>query len=122
MRYRQNESPDALGSLLFRTSAFPLEKPNVLVLLIDEQRYPPDKDETSLPVPGTALGQETCWVTRVKTRPEPEAYELYCLTNDPLEVCNLASPAHATEYTRRVQAQMMELLNEQRKRKRLVPG
>ncbi|QQE74389.1 sulfatase-like hydrolase/transferase [Brevibacillus composti] len=85
-------------------------------------RHPGIKDETSLPVPGTALGQETCWVTRVKTRPEPEEYELYCLTNDPLEVCNLASPAHATEYTRRVQAQMMELLNEQRKRKRLVPG
>ncbi|NQX68308.1 sulfatase-like hydrolase/transferase [Paenibacillus alba] len=57
----------------------------------------------------------------VKAEPVPEEYELYNVTNDPLEVRNLAYPAFATEESRSIQQYMAMLLNEQRKRKRLVP-
>ncbi|WMT43006.1 sulfatase-like hydrolase/transferase [Paenibacillus sp. D2_2] len=58
----------------------------------------------------------------VKTVPEQDEYELYNLTLDPLEAKNLAHPAFATTYGRSIQQTMMQLLDEQRKLKRLYPS
>jgi hypothetical protein len=55
------------------------------------------------------------------TEPEPDEYELYDLTLDPLEERNLAHPSHATDDTRRLQETMFELLTKQVTEKRLVP-
>ncbi len=67
-------------------------------------------------------GQYTHWVTQVKTQPDRDEFELYNLTNAPLETCNLAHPAFATKQTRSVQQRMMHVLEEQRKQKRLYPA
>src|SRR5690606_28805934 len=56
-----------------------------------------------------------------KTIPVPEQYELYNLTKDPLERKNLANPIHANIVTKLIQSLMMNLLEEQRKQKRLTP-
>ncbi|KEQ24821.1 sulfatase-like hydrolase/transferase [Paenibacillus tyrfis] len=66
------------------------------------------------------LKDETC--QHVKTTPEHDEYELYLLTDDPMETCNLAHPLYATPYTRSVQAWMLHLLAEQREQKRLSPA
>jgi arylsulfatase A-like enzyme len=55
------------------------------------------------------------------TEPEPDEYELYDLTLDPLEERNLAHPAHATDESRRLQETMFELLAKQLSEKRRVP-
>ena len=55
------------------------------------------------------------------TEPEPDEYELYDLTLDPLEERNLAHPSHATDDSRRLQETMFELLTQQLSEKRLVP-
>ena len=55
------------------------------------------------------------------TEPEPDDYELYDLTLDPLEERNLAHPSHATDDSRRLQETMFELLTKQLSEKRLVP-
>ena len=55
------------------------------------------------------------------TEPEPDEYELYDLTLDPLEERNLAHPSHATDDSRRLQETMFELLTKQLSEKRLVP-
>ncbi|MNC68163.1 hypothetical protein D3C75_1187290 [compost metagenome] len=57
----------------------------------------------------------------MKTQPVNEEYELYNLTDDPLEMCNLAHPTLATQHTLSIQKWMMHLLEEQRKQKRLYP-
>ena len=44
------------------------------------------------------------------TEPEPDEYELYDLTLDPLEERNLAHPSHASDDSRRLQESMFELL------------
>jgi arylsulfatase A-like enzyme len=54
-----------------------------------------------------------------KTVPVPEEYELYNLTEDPLETCNLAHPAWSNSQTVYVQSYMERLLVDQRKHKRL---
>ncbi|NOU92655.1 sulfatase-like hydrolase/transferase [Paenibacillus sp. LMG 31456] len=59
-------------------------------------------------------------VTSVKTQPVPDEYELYNLTDDPLETRNLAHPAYASEQSGIIQEQMASLLKEQRRLKRLV--
>ena len=51
----------------------------------------------------------------------PDEYELYNITDDPLEISNLAHPALATPYTRTIEQWMRGLLEEQRKVKRLYP-
>ena len=51
----------------------------------------------------------------------PDEYELYNLTDDPLETRNLAHPFFATQQTGQIQARMLRLLEEQRKHKRLSP-
>lgn len=60
--------------------------------------------------------------SRVKTRPEPDEYELYNISRDPWETRNLAHPAYASPQSRRVQAELTLLLDEQRRRKRLYPS
>ncbi|MFK4344984.1 MULTISPECIES: sulfatase-like hydrolase/transferase [unclassified Paenibacillus] len=80
------------------------------------------KDVTMRPVGDHTCGQYSQWATQVKTKPDRDEFELYNLTNDPLETCNLAHPAFATQQTRSVQQQMMHLLEEQRKQKRLYPA
>ncbi|MCR8642851.1 sulfatase-like hydrolase/transferase [Paenibacillus sp. N1-5-1-14] len=62
----------------------------------------------------TASGQ-------VKTTPEPDEYELYNLTQDPLETINLANPTNATPYTTQMFAYLKQQLDNQRNLKRQVP-
>ncbi|TVY11744.1 sulfatase-like hydrolase/transferase [Paenibacillus cremeus] len=57
----------------------------------------------------------------IKTVPLPDEYELYNLTDDPLEIHNLAHPAYAAPHLLPVQQQMLHLLAEQRAQKRLTP-
>jgi arylsulfatase A-like enzyme len=59
--------------------------------------------------------------TMIVTEPEPDEYELYDLTADPLEQRNLAHPSHATEESRRLQREMLKLLVDQLASKRVVP-
>lgn len=56
-----------------------------------------------------------------KTQPLPDQYELYNLTNDPLELDNLADPSHANAETKIIQQLLTNLLEEQCKQKRLAP-
>ncbi|WP_028531053.1 sulfatase-like hydrolase/transferase [Paenibacillus sp. HW567] len=76
------------------------------------------KDVTFQPIATPTSGQ---WMEVVKTQPVHEEYELYNLTDDPLEICNLAHPALATQHTLSIQKRMMHLLDEQRRQKRLYP-
>ena len=59
--------------------------------------------------------------TLVFTEPEPDEYELYDLTEDPLEERNLADPAFSNDNSQSLQATMLTVLNEQLFAKRLVP-
>jgi hypothetical protein len=56
------------------------------------------------------------------TEPEPDEYELYDLTLDPLEERNLAHPANADDRSRALQQTMLGLLVEQLAAKRLIPS
>jgi arylsulfatase A-like enzyme len=56
------------------------------------------------------------------TEPEPDEYELYDLTMDPLEERNLAHPSLADDGTRALQERMLGLLVEQIELKRLTPS
>ena len=60
--------------------------------------------------------------TLTVTEPEPDEYELYDLTADPLEQRNLAHPANADDATRKLQSMMLGLLVEQLDAKRLAPA
>jgi hypothetical protein len=60
--------------------------------------------------------------TTTVTEPEPDEYELYDLTADPLEQRNLAHPTHATEASESLQRQMLNLLVDQLTSKRLFPA
>lgn len=64
--------------------------------------------------------QTTSHVT-CKTVPVPEEYELYNLTEDPLETHNLAHPVWSNSQTKYVQSYLARLLDDQRSRKRLRP-
>lgn len=78
-------------------------------------------DEEPVPLEGIDSGHEICWVSQFKTQPVPDEFELYNLTDDPMETRNLAHPEFATPATRRIQEWMMQVLGEQRKKKRLYP-
>ena len=58
----------------------------------------------------------------IKTVPVEEEYELYNLTQDPMETRNLSYPDYQTSETRRIQNQLTKLLKAQRKQKRLSPN
>jgi arylsulfatase A-like enzyme len=60
--------------------------------------------------------------TDTVTEPEPDEYELYDLTLDPIEERNLAHPSHADDQTRALQNTMLALLAEQLAAKRLTPS
>lgn len=83
--------------------------------------HPGIKDETTRTIGDTTCGQQAYWVTQVKTEPAPDEYELYNLTDDPMESRNLAHFSVATPQTKEIQAWMMRVLEEQRKEKRLYP-
>ena len=57
-----------------------------------------------------------------RTPPVPDEFELYNMTEDPLETRNLAHVGAASSHSRSVQAWMMQLLADQWQKKRLVPG
>ncbi|WP_141505350.1 sulfatase-like hydrolase/transferase [Paenibacillus luteus] len=76
------------------------------------------QDSISQPVGDPTLGQ---WVTSTKTQPVQEEFELYNLTDDPLETNNLVHPSLSTQHTISIQNGMMRLLDEQRRQKRLYP-
>ena len=60
--------------------------------------------------------------TDTVTEPEPEEYELYDLTLDPIEERNLAHPSYADDRSRALQQSMLKLLIEQLDAKRLTPS
>ncbi|GIP29391.1 sulfatase [Paenibacillus sp. J23TS9] len=88
--------------------------------------HPGSKDITTQtaadPTPGQQSTSYTFCVTSVKTQPVPDEYELYNLTADPLETCNLAHPSFSTPLTKPIQEFMANLLEEQRQQKRLEPS
>ena len=59
--------------------------------------------------------------TTTVTEPEPDEYELYDLTLDPIEERNLAHPRNADDRSRALQQTMLVLLTEQLAAKRLSP-
>jgi len=60
--------------------------------------------------------------TLTVTEPEPDEYELYDLTLDPIEQRNLAHSSYADDRTRALQSTMLALLIEQLAAKRLTPS
>lgn len=78
-------------------------------------------DERFVPMKGGRDEEEVCWMAQYKTQPVSDEFELYNITDDPLETRNLANPAYATRITLQIQEWMMYLLEEQRKQKRLYP-
>ena len=54
-------------------------------------------------------------------RPVPSQYEMYNLSEDPLEITNLANPRFSTPATRVIQQALARILEEQCQQKRLVP-
>src|SRR3954465_7218866 len=60
--------------------------------------------------------------TDTVTEPEPDEYELYDVTLDPIEERNLAHPSHADDRARALQNTMLALLAEQLAAKRLTPS
>ncbi|SFL23286.1 Arylsulfatase A [Paenibacillus sp. 1_12] len=82
------------------------------------------RDESSTPMGSVYLTPEGGYQTNsfsIKTEPVAEEYELYNLSEDPLETRNLAHITLATEETKPIQQFMAKLLKEQRNQKRLVP-
>ncbi|GGH31353.1 sulfatase-like hydrolase/transferase [Paenibacillus segetis] len=82
----------------------------------------PGKEDVRVqPVGDSSDGQCSQWIETVKTQPVQEEYELYNLSDDPLETRNLAYPSFATPQTREIQQWMTNLLAEQSQQKRLYP-
>ena len=74
-------------------------------------------------VPGVRDERLHKWKKTVTvTEPEPDQYEMYDLTVDPMELHNLAHSSKATERSRKLQGQMHQILVDQLRAKRLVPA
>ncbi|HEX3043791.1 MAG TPA: arylsulfatase, partial [Bacillota bacterium] len=86
----------------------------------------PGKEDQVMPEFGTrfkvwaGIKAGVCSVVK-KTQPVPEEYELYNLTEDPLEEINLATPQYATPESYEIQMKLARLLAEQCRQKRLTP-
>ena len=77
---------------------------------------------SSGPSPASATSACTAATPMTVTEPEPDEYELYDLTLDPIEERNLAHPSHADDRSRALQQTMLALLVEQLDAKRLTPS
>jgi hypothetical protein len=55
------------------------------------------------------------------SKPRPAEFEMYNLTDDPLEQVNLAHPSHRDRSTQKIEKHLRELLMEQRRQKRQYP-
>ena len=73
-------------------------------------------------IPLTENSEATINVTTAKTTPVPEQFELYNLTQDPYEEKNLAHPTYETPQTKTIQQILLVVLENQRHKKRLMPG
>lgn len=60
-------------------------------------------------------------ITKTKTTPQRDEFELYNLTKDPLEEKNFAHPEYATKETATIQQLLAKLLKQQVNQKRLTP-
>ena len=69
----------------------------------------------------TYIDKDGCIEEIVKTQPGPDQFELYNLTQDPLETNNLAAPGYDSTNTEDIQQILKDMLEEQRKLKRLIP-
>lgn len=69
----------------------------------------------------TYVDNNGCIEEIVKTKPVPDQYELYNLTQDPLETNNLAAPGDHFINTEDIQQILKDMLEEQRNLKRLTP-
>ena len=65
--------------------------------------------------------QASVCFTTTKTQPVPDQFELYNLTNDPLEKINLAYSLHKTAESKVIQPLLTRILVEERRKKRLSP-
>ncbi len=80
------------------------------------------KDELGKPRPvGTPDPVEPAGVTITRTERVPDETEMYNLTEDPLELRNLAHPDHVTPETRARESELDALLKAQCEKKRLQP-
>lgn len=68
----------------------------------------------------TPLGNQC--VAPVKTEAEPDEFEMYNLTKDPIESKNLANPEFSTDETLAIQLILSKILTAQCKKKRLYPS
>jgi arylsulfatase A-like enzyme len=82
-----------------------------------------DKVTELIPIQSPSGSQRTVTIeiTTIKTEPIPDEYEMYNLTEDPLETVNYTHLPFATPLTKEVQLIMSELLKEQSRQKRLAP-
>jgi arylsulfatase A-like enzyme len=60
--------------------------------------------------------------TITETKPFPDEFELYCLTDDPFETTNLANPKYATKESKQIQKVLAEMLTQQVNKKCLKPS
>lgn len=80
------------------------------------------EDVTTSQVSGTEEGDCSLCITHTKDMPVPDQYELYNLSEDPLEEHNLAHSSLKTAESTAVQNLLIQALNEQCRQKRLYPS